>query len=763
MVSNYEMCLNESDVFKNQSWKFIIVDEGHRMKNEKNLFSTQIRTLDSTNRLLLTGTPLQNNLHELWALLNFLLPDIFKSADDFDSWFDTDKCLTDKSLVKRLHKILAPFLLRRLKYEVEFSLKPKVEFKLYCGITKMQRENYIKVLKKELLFLVNGQQTVRKSSVMMQLRQLVNHPYLIPGLEPEPHVTDENLVNCCGKLQMLDKLLVMLENEGSRVLIFTQFVSMLDILEDFLMLRNYKYSRLDGSSTYEDRKENIEEFNTSQSETFVFIISTRAGGLGINLQTADTVIVYDSDWNPQSDIQAIDRAHRIGQKKQVRVFRLIAEKTIDERIVERAEIKLCLDKKIIQEGRLLTKHSLKKNEALNMIQQDADDMLKSTESTVTDEDINAIIKRSMIKSEELKQKVEANEVNFDTIFKFDGELYKNVEVQKEETIEPTKRSLKTKKPYRMSFNKSDMESNSANEGSDFDELDESDGSSTDDEEEGEAEDGDDPATLERKKNKKSEDKALKAAVRRLARKKLLDKKFNWTKEQRYAYFEQMELLGRARSKLITMLKHIHGKAYAQLREFHAHFWRYNLIEDEKRAKEAIRNVITAEHTKSLNYIMSQDEIIINQPEFSKEADLFLLRRVHELYQEPVPKTNKRWWIFMKVLDEMKIHENFSQFVEGADHIKLCKHFETLMNVVERTLRILEAREPKAALKTNSQLQSVSAYRKKYVKPILHDFQFYPPALHELVKKEYEWSLTSKILSFCCCELFFNRNFFLAFF
>ena len=420
MVSNYEMCINESSVFRRFSYSFIVVDEGHRMKNEKNRFAQTIRSFRSTNRLLLTGTPLQNNMHELWALLNFLLPDIFKSADDFDNWFDTDKCLTDGNLVQRLHKIIGPFLLRRLKSEVEFSLLPKLEYKLYCGITKMQRELYIKVLKKEFeIFhpVYGGRVKTEPSQIMMQLRQLVNHPYILPGVEPQPFVTDESLVKCCGKLQMLDKLLVMLKNDGSRVLIFTQFIGMLDILEDYLNLRKFSYSRLDGDSNFDNRKKDIASFNIADSDKFVFIISTRAGGLGINLQTADAVIVYDSDWNPQSDIQAIDRAHRIGQKKQVKVFRLIAEKTVDERIVERAEIKLCLDKKVIQEGRLTAKCVLKKNEVLNMINYDADFLFKSTEATVTDEDIDQIIKKSMVKAEELKKKVEANEVNFDTIFK----------------------------------------------------------------------------------------------------------------------------------------------------------------------------------------------------------------------------------------------------------------------------------------------------------------------------------------------------------
>ena len=419
LITNYEMCLNETHVFQSFNWRFIVVDEGHRMKNEKNRFAQTIRSFRSTNRLLLTGTPLQNNLHELWALLNFLLPDIFGDADDFDNWFDTDKCLTDENLVQRLHKIIGPFLLRRLKSEVELSLLPKLEYKLYCGITRMQRELYIEVIKKEFEIIhpiYGGRVNAEPFKIMMQIRQLVNHPYILPGVEPQPFVTDESLVECSGKMQMLDKLLVMLKNDGSRVLIFTQFIGMLNILEDYLNFKKFSYCRLDGDSNFDNRKKDIASFNIADSDKFVFIISTRAGGLGINLQTADAVIVYDSDWNPQVDIQAIDRAHRIGQKKQVKVFRLISENTVDERIVERAELKLFLDKKVIQEGRLTSEFFLKKNEVRNMIQKDANFWLNSTEATVTDDGIDQIIKKSMVKAEELKKKVEANEVNFDTIF-----------------------------------------------------------------------------------------------------------------------------------------------------------------------------------------------------------------------------------------------------------------------------------------------------------------------------------------------------------
>ena len=169
---------------------------------------------------------------------------------------------------------------------------------------------------------------------------------------------------------MLDKLLPRLREQGSRVLIFTQMTRVLDILEDYCWFRNLTYCRIDGQTAHEDRDTQIQTYNADNSEKFIFMLSTRAGGLGINLYTADVVILYDSDWNPQMDLQAMDRAHRIGQTKQVRVFRLVTENTVDEKIVERAAVKLRLDRMVIQQGRLAdSKQNLGKDDMLNMIRQ----------------------------------------------------------------------------------------------------------------------------------------------------------------------------------------------------------------------------------------------------------------------------------------------------------------------------------------------------------------------------------------------------------
>ncbi|XP_072376431.1 chromatin-remodeling complex ATPase chain Iswi [Diabrotica undecimpunctata] len=458
-ITSYEMCIKEKSVFKKFNWRYMVIDEAHRIKNEKSKLSEILREFKTTNRLLLTGTPLQNNLHELWALLNFLLPDVFNSSDDFDAWFNTSQCLGDNALVERLHAVLKPFLLRRLKAEVEKRLKPKKELKVYVGLSKMQREWYTKVLMKDI-DIVNGAGKVEKmrlQNILMQLRKCTNHPYLFDGAEPgPPYTTDEHLVYNCGKMVLLDKLLPKLKEQDSRVLIFSQMTRMLDILEDYCHWRQYQYCRLDGQTPHEDRQRQINEYNEENSQKFIFMLSTRAGGLGINLATADVVIIYDSDWNPQMDLQAMDRAHRIGQKKQVRVFRFITENTVEEKIVERAEVKLRLDKLVIQQGRLADSkgQTLNKDEMLNMIRHGANHVFASKDSEITDEDIDSILEKGEMKTAQLAQKMEAMgesslrnftvETPTESVYQFEGEDYreKQKSIGLSNWIEPPKRERK---------------------------------------------------------------------------------------------------------------------------------------------------------------------------------------------------------------------------------------------------------------------------------------------------------------------------------
>ncbi|ORY26420.1 hypothetical protein BCR33DRAFT_726284 [Rhizoclosmatium globosum] len=405
-VTSYEMCLLEKGAFKRVSWECLVIDEAHRIKNENSSLSQIVREFSCRNRLLITGTPLQNNLHELWALLNFLLPDIFSSSEDFDEWFKGQDGDQDQ-VVQQLHKVLRPFLLRRIKMD---------RTNLYVGMSTMQRKWYQKILEKDI-DAVNGSLGGRKDAgktrlqnIVMQLRKCCNHPYLFDGAEPgPPFTTDEHLVYNAGKMAILDKLLIRLKESGSRVLLFSQMSRMLDILEDYCGFRGFDYCRIDGNTAHEDRISSIDEYNAPDSKKFIFLLTTRAGGLGINLATADIVIMYDNDWNPQVDLQAEDRAHRIGQKKQVNVFRFITENAIEEKVIDRATQKLRLDQLVIQQGRAAqaakaAAQAASKDELIAMIQHGAQAIFQGSDSTISTDDIDDILKRSEAKTLELDRK-----------------------------------------------------------------------------------------------------------------------------------------------------------------------------------------------------------------------------------------------------------------------------------------------------------------------------------------------------------------------
>lgn len=451
-VTSYEMILREKAHLKKFAWEYIIIDEvsqagfpnngrsvanfdkAHRIKNDESSLAQIIRLFDSRNRLLITGTPLQNNLHELWALLNFLLPDVFGDSDAFDQWFSGQGQDQD-TVVQQLHRVLRPFLLRRVKSDVEKSLLPKKEVNLYIGMSDMQVKWYKKILEKDI-DAVNGAGGKRESktrllNIVMQLRKCCNHPYLFEGAEPgPPYTTDEHLVFNAGKMVMLDRLLVRLKKAGSRVLIFSQMSRLLDILEDYCVFRDFKYCRIDGGTAHEDRISAIDDYNKPDSEKFVFLLTTRAGGLGINLTSADIVVLYDSDWNPQADLQAMDRAHRIGQTKQVVVYRFVTENAIEEKVLERAAQKLRLDQLVIQQGRAQTaaKAAANKDELLNMIQHGAEKVFSTKGATgalsekgaeLNDDDIDDILKHGEQRTAELNARYE--KLGIDDLQKFTSE------------------------------------------------------------------------------------------------------------------------------------------------------------------------------------------------------------------------------------------------------------------------------------------------------------------------------------------------------
>jgi SWI/SNF-related matrix-associated actin-dependent regulator of chromatin subfamily A member 5 len=426
VVTTYEVCNIEKNALNKFAWSYLIIDEAHRLKNEASAFSKTVRAFETRYRILLTGTPLQNSLHELWALLNFLVPDVFESAEQFDEWFNLDIEDNDEKnkLISQLHKILRPFMLRRLKADVEKSLLPKHETILFTGMSAVQKKLYRDILIRDIDAIQgksSGGARTAILNIVMQLRKCAGHPYLFPGVEDRTlPPLGEHLVENCGKMVVLDKLLRRLHERGHRVLLFTQMTKILDIMEDYLVMRRFAYCRIDGNTSYDDREGFIESFNAPNSEKFIFLLSTRAGGLGINLQTADVVILYDSDWNPQADLQAQDRAHRIGQKRAVQVFRLVTEHTIEEKIVERAQQKLKLDAMVVQQGRLNNKDKLSRDELLAAVRFGADKIFKSKDSSITDDDIDLILNAGRRKTEELNEKLQTADKGDLLDFKLDG-------------------------------------------------------------------------------------------------------------------------------------------------------------------------------------------------------------------------------------------------------------------------------------------------------------------------------------------------------
>ncbi|KAK4235583.1 SNF2 family N-terminal domain-containing protein [Achaetomium macrosporum] len=556
VCTSYEMVLKDRAALSRINWEFIIIDEGHRMKNFDSKLFRELKSFTSATRLLITGTPLQNNLKELWSLLNFLLPKVFRDWEAFESWFDfsdledeegTEEFIADKTkqeLVKKMHIVLQPLLLRRVKADVAKYLPKKREYVLYAPMTKEQtdlynvindksidtraylenkvverltgarnskasspahstrssRSNSVKLetntdpesvsanakqdaakagdavpLPKNAFTLMMGkprprgrppkapaatlQQSVMESSPpkaakrgskrkiaptsgspapksakssrqstpastrrgsrkgrqsykeadsdddlldddafeaklaaemdeeeteegetmldaveferaqtlelakreiaskklgnpLLQLRLVCNSPHNFynPWATDTQLPIDESIVTASGKMLLLDRLLPELFRRGHKVLIFSQFKTQLDILEDYCTeLRKWPVCRIDGGVAQEDRRDQIREFNANP-KLKVFLLSTRAGGQGINLASADTVILFDSDWNPQQDLQAQDRAHRIGQTRPVIVYRLATKGTVEEELLMSADAKRRLEKLVIKKG-----------------------------------------------------------------------------------------------------------------------------------------------------------------------------------------------------------------------------------------------------------------------------------------------------------------------------------------------------------------------------------------------------------------------------
>mmetsp|Transcript_1513 Transcript_1513/g.2056 ORF Transcript_1513/g.2056 Transcript_1513/m.2056 type:complete len:788 (-) Transcript_1513:75-2438(-) len=390
VVTSYEVAIKDQNkLTKMGQWTYLIVDEGQRLKNHRCTLLSSLKRLKSQNRLLLSGTPIQNNLDELWSLLNFVNPSIFDELSVFQSWFgfrdigqrhrgatNEEEILLEQrknATVTKLHEILRPFLLRRIKKDVLLDMPPKKEIVVFSGLSALQK-GYADMIEQGILrdqLIAQGIEmgrTLSQTNNQMNHRKNVNHPFLFgEPLDPasgspigtaHPHL----LIKASGKFALLDRMLNRLFNDKHQVLIFSQMTALLNVIEDYLIYRNWKYCRIDGSTNIDDRQRQMDIFNAektsgqdggrneSDDRYFCFLLSTRAGGLGINLTCADTCIIFDSDWNPHQDSQAMDRCHRIGQTRPVAVYRLLSVGSVDIEMMEKALSKKKLERMAIAGG-----------------------------------------------------------------------------------------------------------------------------------------------------------------------------------------------------------------------------------------------------------------------------------------------------------------------------------------------------------------------------------------------------------------------------
>ncbi|XP_018079243.1 chromodomain-helicase-DNA-binding protein 7 isoform X2 [Xenopus laevis] len=416
IITTFEMILTDCPELRNINWRCVVIDEAHRLKNRNCKLLEGLKMMDLEHKVLLTGTPLQNTVEELFSLLNFLEPDRFPSESNFMQEFGD---LKTEEQVQKLQGILKPMMLRRLKEDVEKNLAPKEETIIEVELTNVQKKYYRAILEKNFAFLSKGgggshANVPNLLNTMMELRKCCNHPYLIKGAEEkileefrETHNCDPSdfqlqaMTQAAGKLVLIDKLLPKLKAGGHRVLIFSQMVRCLDILEDYLIQRRYPYERIDGRVRGNLRQAAIDRFSKPDSDRFVFLLCTRAGGLGINLTAADTCIIFDSDWNPQNDLQAQARCHRIGQSKSVKIYRLITRNSYEREMFDKASLKLGLDKAVLQsmsgrENATNGVQQLSKKEIEDLLRKGAYGALMEEEdegSKFCEEDIDQILSR----------------------------------------------------------------------------------------------------------------------------------------------------------------------------------------------------------------------------------------------------------------------------------------------------------------------------------------------------------------------------------
>uniref|UniRef100_A0A4W4DYK4 DNA helicase n=1 Tax=Electrophorus electricus TaxID=8005 RepID=A0A4W4DYK4_ELEEL len=451
LLTSYELVTIDQTALKSIEWACLVVDEAHRLKNNQSKFFRRLNDYKIDHKLLLTGTPLQNNLEELFHLLNFLTPNRFNNLEGFlEEFADISK----EDQIKKLHDLLGPHMLRRLKADVFKNMPAKTELIVRVELSPMQKKYYKFILTRnfEALNSKGGGNQVSLLNIMMDLKKCCNHPYLFPVASVEASKTPSgayegaSLTKASGKLMLLQKMLRKLKEQGHRVLVFSQMTKMLDLLEDFLDYEGYKYERIDGGITGALRQEAIDRFNAPGAVQFCFLLSTRAGGLGINLATADTVIIFDSDWNPHNDIQAFSRAHRIGQANKVMIYRFVTRASVEERITQVAKRKMMLTHLVVRPGLGSKAGSMSKQELDDILKFGTEELFKDEieagdnkdeDSSVIHYD-NAAIERLLDRSQDATDDTDMQNMN-EYLSSFKVAQYTEIEreiIKQEENVDP---------------------------------------------------------------------------------------------------------------------------------------------------------------------------------------------------------------------------------------------------------------------------------------------------------------------------------------
>ena len=369
LVTTYASVQIYGDMLATMDWGYAVLDEGHKIRNPNAAVTIACKELCTPNRVILSGTPIQNNLVELWSLFDFIYPMRLGTLVDFRKQIEIPikiggyanashlQIMTAEKTALALKENISPYLLQRLKVDVATDLPKKREQVLFCKLTKLQYETYKLFLdSKEMGDVLKG--TTQSFFGIDRLRKICNHPDLVDPNIKARHPQDYGAPSKSGKMQVLKALLGMWKKLGHKTLLFSQTVQMLDILEQFVQkLGNIQYLRMDGKTPIKMRQVLVDKFN-KDPDLHLFLLTTKVGGLGVNLTGANRVIIYDPDWNPSTDVQARERAWRLGQKKDVTIYRLMTAGTIEEKIYHRQIFKQFLSNKVLKDPKHRTTFNL---------------------------------------------------------------------------------------------------------------------------------------------------------------------------------------------------------------------------------------------------------------------------------------------------------------------------------------------------------------------------------------------------------------------